>query len=599
MFQRRKITSDIIILFTAIIIAISSVNIYIIQNHLPGVLAVGSSVQISSRPNNPGGLARTPLMGWSSWSLTATKYNGYGKNWLNADQIKAQSDALHRTLQSHGYTYINIDSFWSGPIDASGRLLADSSRFPNGIADVANYVHHNGQKLGVYLNPGIPGAAANGNTPIEGTQCHAQDIVAQPWTKGNTFWSGFKIDFSKPCAQDYINSEANLLASWGVDFIKMDAVSPGSGVTDGSIDTRPDIKAWSQALAGKNIWLELSWSLDINNISTWQQYSNGWRIDTDVECYCQTLVTWDHFVKQRFNDVVPWIKLAGPGGWNDLDSLDVGNGAMDGLSQDERQSYMTLWAIEAAPLYTGDDLTKLDGYGINLLTNDEVIAVDQQGKPAKPVSQSNTQQVWYTQNNDGSYTVALFNLGSSRAKVSANWTDLGFSGSAAVHDLWSHSDLGNFKNTFSATLNEHGSRLLKVVPSPDSKSVTSYEAESSMNTLSGGAVVRGCPTCSGGQEVGELLHGGSMQFNDVNVSRSDAYTLTLYYIDGSPGDRVVNISVNGVRVNTIHTHGTNDNQWTLVQSVPVQVNLNAGNNTILFSTDSSSYSPDIDRITIG
>src|SRR5205807_3527959 len=156
------------------------------------------------------------------------------------------------------------------------------------------------------------------------------------------------------------------------------------------------------------------------------------------------------------------------------------------------------------------------------------------------------------------------NLGSSRAKVSANWTDLGFSGLAAVHDLWSHSNLGNFKNTFSATLNGHGSRLLKVVPSPDSKSVTPYEAESSVNTLSGGAAVRGCSTCSGGQEVGELLQGGSIQSNDVNVSRSGAYTLTLYYIDGSPGDRVVNISVNGVRVNTIHTHGTNDNQWTLV-----------------------------------
>jgi hypothetical protein len=195
--------------------------------------------------------------------------------------------------------------------------------------------------------------------------------------------------------------------------------------------------------------------------------------------------------------------------------------------------------------------------------------------------------------------VALFNLGHFRAKVSANWSDLGFSGSATVRDLWSHSDLGNFENAFSATLNEHGSRLLRVVPSPDSKSVTSYEAESPVNTRSGGAIVHDCSTCSGGQEVGELFHGGSMQFHNVNVSSSGTYTLTLYYIDGSPGDRVVNISVNGGLVNTVHTHGTNDNEWTLVQVLPVQVNLNAGNNTILFSTDSSSYSPNIDRITIG
>ncbi len=414
MFQRRNITSEFTILFITFVLTISSIVVYVSQINTPVVLAYKSGIKINTRPNSVGGLAQTPLMGWSSWSLTATKYNGYGKNWLNVDQIKAQSDALHRTLQSHGYTYINIDSFWSGPIDGFGRLLADSSRFPDGIAPVASYVHRNGQKLGVYLNPGIPGAAVYGNTPIEGTQCHAQDIVAQPWTKGNTFWNGFKIDFSKPCAQDYVNSEASLLASWGVDFIKMDAVSPGSGVTDGSIDTRADIKAWSEALAGKNIWLELSWSLDINDISTWQQYSNGWRIDTDVDCYCQTLVSWDHSVKLRFNDVVPW--------------------------------------------------TKLDDYGINLLTNDEVIAVDQQGRPAKPVSQSNNQQVWYTQNDDGSYTVALFNLDHFRAKVSVNWSDLGFSGSATVHDLWGKGDLGTFENEFSATLNEHGSRLLRVIP---------------------------------------------------------------------------------------------------------------------------------------
>src|SRR2546421_897291 len=253
MVQREKVTSELITFFMIFIITISSIGMQLSQDNISWALSVRSSVQISSHSHSLSDLAQTPLMGWSSWSLTATKYNGYGENWLNAGQIKAQSDALHQTLQSHGYTYINIDSFWSGSIDAFGRLLANSSRFPNGIADVANYVHHNGQKLGVYLNPGIPGAAVYGNTPIEGTQCHAQDIVVQPWTKGNTFWNGFKIDFSKSCAQDYINSEASLLASWGVDFLKLDAVSPGSGVTDGSIDTRPDVKEWSQALAVKNI----------------------------------------------------------------------------------------------------------------------------------------------------------------------------------------------------------------------------------------------------------------------------------------------------------------------------------------------------------
>ena len=132
----------------------------------------------------------------------------------------------------------------------------------------------------------------------------------------------------------------------------------------------------------------ISWSLDHDFVSTWQQYSNGARIDTDVECYCNSLVTWNNSLKQRFTDVVPWISNARPGYWNNLDSLDVGVGSMDGLSNDERQTYMTLWAIEAAPLYSGDDLTKLDSYGLSLLTNKDVIAIDQAGNAAKPVAQS-------------------------------------------------------------------------------------------------------------------------------------------------------------------------------------------------------------------
>jgi hypothetical protein len=175
------------------------------------------------------------------------------------------------------------------------------------------------------------------------------------------------------------------------------------------------------------------------------------------------LTVWTK-IARRFNDAPKWAQYAGPGGWNDLDSLDVGNGSMDGITNDERQSTMTLWAITAAPLYTGDDITQLDSYGVSLLTNDEVIGVDQVGKPATPVSQASNQQVWKVKNADGSYTVALFNLDSTSATVTANWSDLGFSGSAMVRDLWSHKNLGRFSGQFSATLNTHASRLLRVMP---------------------------------------------------------------------------------------------------------------------------------------
>jgi hypothetical protein len=135
---------------------------------------------------------------------------------------------------------------------------------------------------------------------------------------------------------------------------------------------------------------------------------------------------------------------------------------MDGITDTERQSYMTLWAIESAPLYSGDDLTKLDSYGLSLLTNDEVIAIDQQGKPAQPVDAHAPTQVWYTHNNDGSYTVALFNMTDSPATVTADFSDIGFTGNASVRNVWTHQNSGSYNGSYGAQLPAHGSQLLRV-----------------------------------------------------------------------------------------------------------------------------------------
>ncbi len=377
-----------------------------------------------------------------------------------------------------------------------------------------------------------------------------------------------------------------------MDFLKIDAVGDWN---------QQDVQDWSIALqqSGRPIVFDLSNTLDRNNINFWRTYSNAWRIEGDVQCYsaCSNLVDWTT-VSARFKDVPPWAPLAGPGGWNDLDSLNIADGARDGITNDERQTYMTLWAIEAAPLYAGDDLTTMDSYGLSLLTNDEVIAVDQRGKPAVPVSQSSNQQVWHTNNGDGSYTVALFNLGGSTATVTANWSSLGFSGAATVRDLWSHTDLGTSTNSFSATLNAHASRLLKVVPGSGSGGggANSYEAESSANTLGGRAVVAACSGCSGGEKVGNIGKGGTLQFNNVQASSSGTHTLTISYIDGDAG-RSAQMSVNGAASTTISFHGTNDGNWNVVQTLTVSVSLNTGNNTIKFSNTSAS-GPDFDRITV-
>jgi alpha-galactosidase len=428
----------------------------LLSTFLAGAARTASTVHARAAiPLENNGLAQTPLLGWSSWSTI--RYSP------SESALEAQAMAMASKLKAYGYSYINQDDYWylnpSTTVDQYGRWAVDTSRFPDGISGTATYIHNLGLKFGLYLTPGIPVAAYNQNTPIEGTTYHARDVVTNTSTYETNYGNGtamYYIDYSKPGAQAFINSWADELASWGVDLLKIDGV--------GTWDI-PDVQAWSTALkqSGRSIYFGLSNNLDVNSISTWQQNSNGWRIDGDVECYCSSLVTWNSF-SSRFGDVVPFINDAGPGGWNDLDSLDVGNGSNDGLTNDERQTYMSLWAIEAAPLSIGDDLTTLDNYGLSLLTNTEVLAIDQAGHQAHPISQASSQQVWFSNNGDGSYTVALFNLGTSTAPVTVNWQNLGFTGVATVRDLWSHTDLGTATNSFSASLNSHASRLLRVVP---------------------------------------------------------------------------------------------------------------------------------------
>ncbi|HEY8717176.1 CBM35 domain-containing protein [Pengzhenrongella sp.] len=348
-------------------------------------------------------------MGWSSWSLQSTNYPGVnpggGGSWISAKNILI--------------------------------LAVGADAYRGGVAPIV----------------GAPG-------------CTTKDIVYPDLRTTNGWDSNDKIDYTSPCSQAYANSIANLLASWGVDFLKMDGVGPGSFKGGPNYDNTEDVKAWSTALkgTGRPIQFVISWALSHRQADVWKANTNGWRIDTDVECYCNSIVTWDQSVKGRWNDVVQWIDDAGPGHWNNLDAVDVGVGAMDGITEAERQSYMTLWAVSAAPLFSGDDLTKLDKFGLSLLTNREVIAIDQAAHPARPVSQKTPQQVWHAKNPNGSFTVALFNLGSEPANVTANFRDVGIDGAASVRDVWKGKKLGVLSDHVSATLPAHGSQLLTITP---------------------------------------------------------------------------------------------------------------------------------------
>ncbi|MCP1429062.1 hypothetical protein J3D45_001560 [Microbacterium foliorum] len=408
-------------------------------------------------------LSAKPYMGWSSYSMQVYE----GGQWITADQIKAQSDAMHDKLQEYGYEYINIDAGWNGGQDEYGRPIPSTTLFPDGLDDVIDHVHDNGQKVGLYLIPGMSLETAQKALPIYGAPgCTTENLLKQPLQQGDYWGYGYRIDFENPCATKYIDSIADMLGEWGVDFIKFDSVTPGSGVSDLSMDAREEVAAWSAALERNNIWFELSWAVDINYADYWKQHADGWRIDWDVECYCgdEALVSWET-VSRLFPRLSDWWRHGGPAGWNDLDSLNVGNGKMDGLTKDERRLAATLWATSAAPFYLGNDLTNLDPYGLELVTNPEVIAVNQAGIPARPVSTATKHQVWYALAPDGTYTVALYNLGRADADITVDFADIGLDGSAKVRDLWSRKNLGSADGSFTAeSVPIHGVRLLKVTP---------------------------------------------------------------------------------------------------------------------------------------
>ena len=396
-------------------------------------------------------------MGWSSWSSQEES--------INEAKVKAAADVMASKLASAGYQYVNIDDGWSNGFDSYGRLKPDTAKFPDGFSGTAAYVHSKGLKIGIYLTPGVNDTALAANYPIEGTTYHLKDIVttAAGSTDKAAGATSRKIDYTKPGAVEYVQGYANLFANWGVDFIKMDFVGPGGG--GASANNQDDIQQWRAALdkTGRAIWLELSNMLNISAIDTWKAYSNGWRIANDVECYCATLTNWAHVVRV-INALPPFASYAGPGHWNDLDSLEIGAGGGDGITATERQTTFSFWAISAAPLYIGADIGALDQADLAILTNADVIAVDQAGVPAKAVSTASNQQVWYAKLPDSGIAVGLFNFDTSSVAVTARFSDVGASASMTVRDLVRQTDLGKMSTSFSATLAGHASRLLKLTP---------------------------------------------------------------------------------------------------------------------------------------
>jgi alpha-galactosidase len=365
------------------------------------------------------GLALTPPMGWNSW-------NKFGCN-VNEDMIKGMADAMASSgMKDAGYQYVVIDDCWQVSRDAQGYIVADSQHFPSGIKALADYVHSKGLKFGIYSDAGT------------------QTCAHRPGSQGREYQDALKY------------------AEWGVDYLKYDWCSTGKMNAESAYATMRD----ALKTAGRPIVFSLCewgshqpwlWAKDVGNL---------WRTTGDIS---------DHWSCASRKDCTGFLEIldkqdgletyAGPGHWNDPDMLEVGNG---GMTVTEYRSHFSFWCLLASPLIAGNDLRDMTLQIKEILTNMEVIAVNQDaaGMQGRRVKKSGETEVWSRQLRDGSRAVILFNRGASDADVSVNWEDLGYPGhlSASVRDLWKKKDLGKSTGSFSAKVASHGVAMIKVTP---------------------------------------------------------------------------------------------------------------------------------------
>ena len=354
-------------------------------------------------------IAATPPMGWNSWNHFAEK--------VDDATIRATADALVSTgLRDAGYIYLNIDDTWAGKRDASG-VIHPNEKFPD-MKALADYVHSKGLKLGIYSGPGPKTCAG-----YEGSLGHEEQ-------------------------------DAQTYAQWGIDYLKYDWCQPPPQRVD---DMKNAYTKMHDALVktGRPIVLSLC-QYGWHKVWEWGQSVGGnlWRTTGDITD------RYNSMAEIGFNQN-GLEKFAGPGHWNDPDMLEVGNG---GMNEDEYRTHFSLWAMLAAPLIMGNDLTRMTPYTLDILTNREVIAVDQDplGKQGFRVAEEGPFEVWMKPMSDGSKVVGLFNRQRTGEQITANFTQIGMHGEAAVRDLWLKKDVGTFKDFYSAYVPPHGVVLVRI-----------------------------------------------------------------------------------------------------------------------------------------
>jgi alpha-galactosidase len=402
-------------------------------------------------------IALTPPMGWNSWNAYHATVTG--------DDVRRAAHAMAASgLIDHGWSYINIDESWQGKRGGKFNGIQPNQKFPD-MQQMCDEIHGLGLKVGIYSTPWV--------TSYAGYVGGSADNPEGAWEKPN---ARNRAHGKYPLAEN----DAEQWAEWGVDYLKYDWNPRNSDPRETAEDLHLHSATMAKALrkSKRDVVFSYSNSMPFDDIADQSEMYNSWRTTGDIGD------SWSSMAAKAFYINVPkgekelegppsdrWAPFARPGHWNDPDMMVLGYVNFGGeqhptrLTPDEQYLHVTTWCMAAAPLLLGCDLDKLDDFTLNLASNDEVLAVNQDtlGKQATVASnEGNTLLVYARPLADGSQAVALYNLGQEPAKVTANWSDLKLSGRHAVRDLWRQKDLGKFSNEFSMTVAPHGAELVKI-----------------------------------------------------------------------------------------------------------------------------------------
>jgi alpha-galactosidase len=367
------------------------------------------------------GLAQTPPMGWNSWNTFSVH--------IDENLIKEMADAIEASgMKAAGYEYVVLDDAWlSKERDADGNLQGDPKRFPSGMKALGDYLHSKGFKFGIYNCAGTETCAG-----YPGGYLHEE-------------------------------ADAKMYASWGVDYLKYDWCKTEK------MNAKERYTAMRDALhaAGRPIVFSMcewgqskpwTWAADVGHL---------WRTTGDIAPVWdgKPKKEWEHPVMELLHQQMGLEKYAGPGRWNDPDMLEVGN---KGLTNTESRSHFTLWCMLAAPLMAGNDIRKMTPEVRDIMTDHDVIAIDQDalGKQGRRVSASEGEEIWVKDLAGDSKAVCVLNTGEEPAKVKVEWSKLdGVAGKQyAIRDLWTKKDLGTTDADFEAKIDGHGIALLRLSP---------------------------------------------------------------------------------------------------------------------------------------